>query len=385
MTNEEIIKTVDSELSFAGMDGEQMERLKQLERRRITSQTVVEEQEYLFRLYGTPCFPRGELVGLQGKMKSGKTFLCSILIALCMQRSVLGMERIRERGIRVLWIDTEQSRQSTQKILRNRIRRMIGAEYFPDELVDVFNLRASSWAERLPLVEAAVRTLKPELVIFDGIRDCVNDINDYEMANDVVTRLTQLASGHQLEDGEPETTAQWPACCIVCVLHENKSVEDHSLRGALGTELGHKCWESFLCSKDLGSLVFSVEQTVTREYDIREKLLFTVDNQGLPQLRDLNAMMGTKEAEPVFVNANGTYNYEVILRSILGCNSMRSGALERRVRELLSIGHEKACNIVYRGVSEGLIVREQRSAREVYYTMADCYRDRQQDLFLSEK
>ena len=30
--------------------------------------------EFLFRLFGKPCFPRGELVAITGKAKSGKTF-----------------------------------------------------------------------------------------------------------------------------------------------------------------------------------------------------------------------------------------------------------------------------------------------------------------------
>ena len=36
-------------------------------------------------------------------------------------------------------------------------------------------------------------------------------------------------------------------CCIVCVLHQNKSEQDRNMRGSIGTELTNKAFEVFQC------------------------------------------------------------------------------------------------------------------------------------------
>lgn len=77
--------------------------------------------------------------------------------------------------------------------------------------------------------------------------------------------------------------ASFTGACIVCVLHQNKSAEDKTLRGALGTELMNKCFESYECKKDDETLIFSVSQQATRKYDVRGKLNFIIDENGLPK------------------------------------------------------------------------------------------------------
>lgn len=55
----------------------------------------------------------------------------------------------------VLWIDTEQSIQSTKEILTDRIVPLVDMEQFPDGLYDIINIRLDSWEERLKLVLGA--------------------------------------------------------------------------------------------------------------------------------------------------------------------------------------------------------------------------------------
>ena len=88
---------------------------------RVMPETELPPLEFLFKMNGVECFPRAELVANTGKAKSGKTFFLSIVMACCLKKNVLGLERVRDTPIRVLWYDTEQSAQSTQKILVNRI------------------------------------------------------------------------------------------------------------------------------------------------------------------------------------------------------------------------------------------------------------------------
>ena len=270
--NSDSVRLIRSELCLAGISCEQEQRLRQLEaRRRITPQTQLPPMEFLFRLAGKPCFARGELTGLSGKAKSGKTFVSSILMALCFRSELLSVERIEPKRLHVLWYDTEQSEESTQDILRNRIIPLTGIaeDQFPNELMDVFNVRGEAMADRIGILELFVLRYQPDLVVLDGIRDLVADINDGVVAQDTIERLMRLASDNH--------------CAIVCVLHQNKSQEDRNLRGWIGTELKNKAFEVYECAKS-SERIFTWAQTDTRKYDISTPLQFAVNDQGLPYL-----------------------------------------------------------------------------------------------------
>ena len=233
---------------------------------RITADKQLPKMDFLFQLFGRPCFPRRELVAVTGKAKSGKTFVTSMLIACCVIRDVLSFHRSSETPLKILWYDTEQSDESTQDILKNRIRVMTD-----DNLqgIDVFNVRSVSWKDRRQLLLEAVSHYGPDLVIVDGIRDLVNDINDGVLAQEVMEELMHLADNKK--------------CCIVCILHQNKGSEDHNLRGWIGTELMNKAFEVYACEKLMPQRIFKVEQTLTRKYDIEQTLYFEVGEDGLPK------------------------------------------------------------------------------------------------------
>ena len=254
--NENVKSQLDAELAHAGEETVLSPQMLLLEQLRITPEKELEPMEFLFRLFGKPCFPRRELVAITGKAKSGKTFVTSMLMAvggrtsppnplIPDQRSPtrrlsdgrggmpearegrggmpearegsicqLPLRRIREDPLRVLWYDTEQSDESTQDILKNRILRMTGittTNCTNYTNVDVFNVRAVEWKRWRALLTEAVIRYEPDLVIVDGIRDLVNDINDGVLAQEVMEELMHLAT-HQ-------------KCCIVCVLHQNKGSE----------------------------------------------------------------------------------------------------------------------------------------------------------------
>jgi hypothetical protein len=244
---------------------------RMLEQLRITCEKDIPPMRFLFRIYGKPCFPRGELVAVTGKAKSGKTLFNSILMASCVRENVLHVQRPLEGEnnnwqnppIKCLWYDTEQSEQSTQDILKHRILRMIENEEDLSECFDIFNVRSLQYQERLRLFEMAIRKFRPDLVMLDGIRDLLADINDAIMAQEVIERLMKLA--------------QETDCCMVCVLHQNKGAEDRNLRGWIGTELMNKAFEVYSCEKVKPENIFVVEQTHTRKYDLGEMMFFRMD------------------------------------------------------------------------------------------------------------
>ena len=281
--DETVKNEVSEEMEHQGEDTLMSPLMLELESLRITPDKQLPKMDFLFRLFGKPCFPRRELVAITGKAKSGKTFVSSMLIACCQERDVLSFHRECETPLRVLWYDTEQSDESTQDILKNRIMRMtrdsvarqptLFDESRAEPPLDIFNVRAVEWKHRRSLLVEAVNMCKPDLVIVDGIRDLVNDINDGVLAQEVMEELLHLA-----------TEAE---CCIACVLHQNKSGEDHNLRVWIGTELMNKAFEIYSCEKMMPQRIFKLEQTQTRKYDIERAMYYEVGEDGLPKASPL--------------------------------------------------------------------------------------------------
>ena len=281
---------LDAELEHAGEETALSPQMLLLEQLRITPEKELPKMDFLFRLFGKPCFPRRELVAITGKAKSGKTFVTSMLMACCQVSDVLSFHREPESPLRLLWYDTEQSDESTQDILRNRVMRMADGG---GKLFDIFNVRGVPWKERRDLLCEAVTRCKPDLVIVDGIRDLVNDINDGVLAQEVVEELMHLATEHD--------------CCIVCVLHQNKSGEDRNLRGWIGTELMNKAFEVYSCEKLMPQRIFSLEQTLTRKYDIERTMYFEVGDDGLPVTCDVPTDGGSKDKTDGYPQLNTNY------------------------------------------------------------------------------
>ena len=288
--DDKVMSQLDVELAHAGEETTLSPKMLLLEKMRITPEKQLEPMEFLFRLFGRPCFPRRELVAITGKAKSGKTFVTSMLMACCQSRDVLAFQRIGDEPLRVLWYDTEQSDESTQDILKNRVMRMVDGDV---QLFDIFNVRGVAWKERRDLLREAVTRCKPDLVIVDGIRDLVNDINDGVLAQEVMEELMHLATEHD--------------CCIVCVLHQNKSGEDHNLRGWIGTELMNKAFEVYSCEKLQPQRIFSLEQTLTRKYDIERTMYFEVGDDGLPVSCGVPTDGGSKDKADGYPQLNADY------------------------------------------------------------------------------
>ena len=295
---------LDAELEHAGEETALSPKMLLLEQLRITPEKELPRMDFLFQLFGKPCFPRRELVAITGKAKSGKTFVTSMLIAVGSQEgsiSQLPLKRMREEPLHVLWYDTEQSDESTQDILNNRIIPMMSngndattpLALWRGAGGEAFNVRAVPWKERRDLLREAVTRCKPDLVIVDGIRDLVNDINDGVLAQEVMEELMHLATEHD--------------CCIVCVLHQNKSGEDHNLRGWIGTELMNKAFEVYSCEKLQPQRIFSLEQTLTRKYDIEQTMYFEVGDDGLPVSCGVPTDGGSKDKADGYPQLNADY------------------------------------------------------------------------------
>ena len=406
--NENVMSLLDAELEHAGEGTALSPQMLLLEQLRITPEKELKPMEFLFRLFGKPCFPRGELVAITGKAKSGKTFVTSMLMVESLTPSLtpdpsrggegsnyqmplkggrggatvvregsdyrLALRRGREEALRVLWYDTEQSDESTQDILKNRIIPMIN--YGKDAATplalwrgaggEVFNVRAVEWKQRRALLKEAVVHCQPDLVIVDGIRDLVNDINDGVLAQEVMEELLHLATQQN--------------CCIVCVLHQNKGSEDHNLRGWIGTELMNKAFEVYACEKLMPQRVFKLEQTLTRKYDIEQTLYFEVDEQGLPRATSPIASEGGEKRreerlpsinrEYIVNDEDGGWQFDVMklfLAAFQGEDELTGGVLHERVMQLSGIVIPFKYNqLLHQALEQKIIEKSQRDGLTVY-------------------
>ena len=398
--DENVMSQLDVELAHAGEETTLSPKMLLLEKMRITPEKQLEPMEFLFRLFGRPCFPRRELVAITGKAKSGKTFVTSMLMArgaspLPPPKGGGELMRNGKDPLKILWYDTEQSDESTQDILKNRIVPMIkthpqplpmmeGSGYLQGQnqmddlftprpnregtgvgLFDVFNVRAVEWKERRSLLKEAVERYGPDLVIVDGIRDLVNDINDGVLAQEVMEELLHLATGRN--------------CCIVCVLHQNKGSEDHNLRGWIGTELMNKAFEVYACEKMMPQRVFKLEQTLTRKYDIEQTMYFEVNEQGLPQssVGPTDGVAAAKTERLPQMNRDyivheddGSWRFDVhrlFLAAFRDADELQGSVLRERVMQLSGIVIPFKYNqLLHQALEQKVIEKSQRDGLTVY-------------------
>lgn len=274
------------EMSTAGSESIS-NMLIDMDTHRVMINSEMEEEEYLFKLKGMKCFPRKDMTAISGGPKTGKTNWISVLLACALKdgddRKVLDLERLREERLRVMWIETEQSPQSTQSILKRRVCPMVlgegteGTGEFPEELLFVFNIRSVDVDSRYDLIAEGVGAYHPDIVIIDNIRDLIHDINDGQKAQELIEKLMHMATQQR--------------CNVVCVLHQNRSNDNRGMRGWLGTEMMNKVFEVFVCRKVRQKQgvkpTFMVEQEMTRKYDIDEPLCYQMDDRGLPVAADM--------------------------------------------------------------------------------------------------
>jgi len=204
---------------------------------RLSVETNYADAPVVLRVNGERAGMLGNFSASIGKAKSKKSLSVSAMAAaaLCDDRVLAYEVELPADRQTVLHVDTEQSRTDCQNQMR-RILRLAGQRPDTDNprLVSL-SLRQFTPEERIAIIEAAMKSL-PDigLVIIDGVRDLLHDINSPTEATTVISLLMK-----------------WTDICqfhLHTVLHQNKS--DENARGHLGTELANKAETVMLVEKD---------------------------------------------------------------------------------------------------------------------------------------
>ena len=173
-----------------------------------------------------------------GKAKAKKTFNVSAIVAAALVNGQVLEYRASfpESKRNILYFDTEQSPYHCQLVMQ-RILRLAGLPIGREpEHLKFSHLRAiADPNERREIIRYAIyNTPNVGLVVIDGIRDLMLDINNSTEATKLVGDLMQWTSEQNIH--------------IQTVLHLNKG--DDNARGHIGTELNNKAETVLQITKD---------------------------------------------------------------------------------------------------------------------------------------
>lgn len=198
---------------------------------------------------------RGNHSLLVGKKKSRKTLYIVYLVAKYLLDNP-------DRNNSVLLFDTEQGRHHVYR-LRQKIHLLTGL-YVP-----VFYLRGMAPKVRRDFIAETIKHWEcpPDLIIIDGIRDLMSNINDPDETTEVITWLEKITLEHNVH--------------VIDVLHLNKT--DGNARGHIGSELLNKAEVTTELERDEKSGVTIVKCESSREKPF-ENFAFTHGANDLPEL-----------------------------------------------------------------------------------------------------
>lgn len=206
-----------------------------------------------------------------GKAKSKKTFNVSAIVAAALKNGTVLMyaAELPEEKRKILYVDTEQSPYHCLKVME---RILLMAELPPDkdcERLEFLALRKYTPKERIAAVEQAIyNTPDLGLVVIDGIRDMVYDINSPGESTRIISKLMQWTDDRQIH--------------IHTILHQNKG--DENARGHIGTELSNKAETVLLVEKDAKMPdISTVKAAHIRAMDFAP-FAFRINEQALPEL-----------------------------------------------------------------------------------------------------
>ncbi len=215
----------------------------------------------------------GNFSASTGKGKSKKTFnVCAIVASALTGRKILNYEASFPEGKqKVLYFDTEQSSYHCHKVLE-RINRLAGYPPKQDnDKIKFLMLRELNPTERKQFIDYSLaRNPEVGLVVIDGLRDLLFDINSSTESGEVIGDLMRWTSKYNIH--------------IHTVLHLNKG--DDNVRGHIGTELNHKAETILQITKNENDgSVSEVHASLIRDKEFTP-FAFKINEEGLPEIAE---------------------------------------------------------------------------------------------------
>ena len=168
---------------------------------RLSLSKSYEKAPEILKVHGSVIGTLGNFSASIGKAKSKKTFNVSAIVAATLKNGTVlrYVAELSDGKRKVLYVDTEQSPYHCLKVMK-RILRMAGLPDDRDsENLEFLALRKYTPEQRIRIVEQAIyNTPDIGLVIIDGIRDMVYDINSPGESTRIISKLMQWTDDRQI-------------------------------------------------------------------------------------------------------------------------------------------------------------------------------------------
>lgn len=303
----------------------------------------------------------GNFSASTGKAKSKKTFNISAMVAAAITNStVLNYRASLPEGKRnILYFDTEQSKFHCHTVLE-RIYKLSGLSLQEDDPRLMFwGLREYTPKLRIAVIDYALRKYEGVgLVIIDGLRDLMYDINNGKEATDVMTVLMAWTSVYELH--------------IHTVLHLNKN--DNNPRGHIGTELENKAETVLIISKNtMNNSVSEVKPMHMRDKEFTT-FAFHIDDNKLPVLDSSMSVTVVKPREKSLVSLDNEVHQEILSKLFEENTPAKYNELVNVVAQAYeAAGYRRGINgikgLIKLLTSKGIIVKEENG----YAYKSECF------------
>lgn len=225
---------------------------KEAAARLIPQNVTIPPPEVVYQQGDITLFTKKSISLLIARAKAGKTTVAAWIIA-----------QVIQNDIKVLWIDTEQGLYYGSRT-QSWILQIAGIS--TSDCLRFYDLKIYNPRERILLIEALIQAGDFDLIVIDGVRDLVFDINNPEEATNIATSLMRWAEINNTH--------------VLTILHQNKG--DGHARGHLGSEMVNKAETVIKVSQNEANEII-VEPEFTRSKPFQPFALCR-DDRDLPQL-----------------------------------------------------------------------------------------------------
>ena len=290
------------------------------------------EAEPMIAIDGSCLCSAGNISAIVGEAKSKKTFLTTALVASAIAYRFKNSQAFKNISnnvtLNVLWLDTEQSEGHVRKVI-DRINTITGVKRtnIEDSRLNVYALRELDPLQRREVLYDALYTLRPNLVVIDGIADLQRDTNDLRESEALVGELMALSTQYN--------------CHIICILHTNPGTD--KARGHVGSALQRKA-ESVIYVHKVEDI--SVVEPQFCRNEPFERFAFRVNDEGIPYLTELPLQSG--DANSMVVEILSTYFSGNVDRKVL----------TNKIVELQGVSADTARMRIARAIKSGTVIQE---------------------------
>ncbi|MCU0439019.1 MAG: hypothetical protein MUC49_14060 [Raineya sp.] len=323
---------------------------------RITDETPIKDLEPIISFEDSIFCATNEMSFISGKPKAGKTSVASVMLSICLTPNptfdTLGMKGKYCEGKPIIYIDSEQSKRSSKKILE-RIRRNLGINKSPENFF-LYNFRHLGYEALKRSFEILLEHHKGAFLWFlDGISDMVKSVNNEEEASFLISRFLNSKV-------EEEETA------MILFLHENSTSSSDKMRGHLGSEAQRKCFATVSISKDKKTQTHSIKSVESREGRNFEEVLFRFDEstKSMVQLKGYEY----DEAKKHLDDTDDLWDAASVIKD--AHEKVRSKEMYERLSKYKGWGTTKAKEKIKEMVQIGILQKEEKSKNEVFYSLS---------------